>query len=57
MNKTEKWLNRCLSKGKYSTEKRVKEAVKRIGKERQVKLYYYMCPDCLGFHLTRQARE
>src|SRR6056297_2793248 len=54
-DKTNKWIRQCFRK-----EKRTLKEVEKIIKKQQKKgkqLYYYACPHCFGYHLTKIPQE
>lgn len=46
----------CLSKVRYSAKIDAALAAIKFGPKAQRNLYFYKCPRCKGFHLTKKAR-
>ena len=42
----------CKIKKRFRSDQEAKHAVRRIARDSR-KLYYYKCPLCKGFHLTK----
>lgn len=47
------WVRQCVKKVRYNYESHAKKVAKNVFKTRGVKLRVYMCPKCLGYHLTK----
>ena len=48
--------NKCVaSKRAYATTDECLAVMKRVYKQKKVKLWYYECPVCLDFHLTSKG--
>lgn len=52
MKRTDKWVNRCLRKTKFYKKERAEKRCKEITKKTGKFMRYYLCADCLGYHLT-----
>lgn len=49
-------LEMCRSKDYYETESEIRSYIKRHWKQYKIKRWYYHCPQCNGFHQTRQEK-
>lgn len=46
----------CVAKTRYVSERIANIRAQQVGKARGVKLWSYKCPECKGWHLTKQSR-
>ncbi|MCM1260559.1 MAG: hypothetical protein NC222_06350 [Staphylococcus sp.] len=47
------WANSCLRKKRYKSMQQAEDIINKISKRRSTKLRVYLCPKCLGYHLTK----
>ena len=53
----QEWARSCLSKHYYTCSETARHGIKRIWRNRKVRLYSYHCKHCGGYHLTSRPQE
>lgn len=51
------WVRGCLSKRRYAQPDDANRAIKRVQRRRGVRLQWYYCSYCCGYHLTSQRGD
>jgi len=52
--KTKSWAGECLRKAKFKNKDKAQKSIDRIKEKSGNVLFSYMCPHCLGYHLTKK---
>ena len=47
----------CMSKKLYVTESEAEKAVREVWLHRRLRVRFYLCPECKGYHLTKQVQN